>query len=200
MPKLTGPDLKSLREGLLLSAQSIADRLKHAGLVPVGHVRTVQRWEEGTRPVPDDIADYLLGLDTQVEVQASEVVEQIRRVSLGSSQPLRMVAVLRYDESEHMLDAKAPHDHRLHTAALIRARMRLQTSGGPGLHFARFDPEAFEAWRAKLKHPDTQGYRSAWATEEVIKALADYPVEFEGPVDPPRNPPQRTPHPRKNTQ
>lgn len=137
MPKLTGPDMKTIREGLLLSAQALADRLRHDGLLSAGHVRTVQRWEEGSRQVPDDIADYIQGLDAIVERTAQQLVQAVRQ-----DPPSKVVAMVRYVDDEgctwRVGSASAPHHHRLHVAALGRARRDLVATGGPELHLVSF--------------------------------------------------------------
>ena len=202
MPKLTGPDMKSLREGLLLSAQALADRLKHAGLVPVGHVRTVQRWEEGARPVPDDIADYLLTQECQTERMAISFWNLIffRGPAEGGT-----VAMIRYEEDAQMLDAQAPHDHRLHAAALQRLRSTLLKDTGPTLHLVRFDPEAYAAFRTAAgigkPLPDSQDLRAQWAALESDRILeAADPREPQDRPAASHQPVQRVPHARKPTQ
>lgn len=202
MPKLTGPDLKSIREGLLLSAQALADRLKHEGLVPVGHVRTVQRWEEGARPVPDDIADYLLELDRQVEVMASRGLRaaQAQLAAHAAGGP-SVLAMPRYMEDGPLVPGTgAPHDCRLHAAALNRLRRDLARDKSAFLHLVVFDWQSYGTWLRQLKAKDSPENRAAWAVEEGIKALADYPVDFKGPHDPEPSDPSRTPRPKKQAE
>lgn len=180
MPKLTGPDLKTIREGLLLSAQALTDRLKHAGLVPVGHVRTIQRWEEGARPVPDDIARYICALDALVE-------EGARHVLLDAEKRRgQLVAQIRYDDDQHCppmdhTNPQAPHSHRLHAAMLERARRRMLSDGIGELHLVAFHRENFLIWcRQNYAVPrDDHESRMAWAHLMALGILSGNPASLD---------------------
>lgn len=198
MPKLTGPDMKSIREGLLLSAQALTDRLKHAGLVPVGHVRTIQRWEEGARPVPNDIADYLLELEHRVGRMA---VGFNNSIFFKEREGSPLFAFLRYEDDADYPEAKEPHDHRLHAAALQRAQSAQLGMDETGMHLVRFDREAFIAWRTGHHLPDDPSSRGQWATEQARWALAHDGAPEEESVqswaEKHAQAPNRTPHARK---
>lgn len=204
MPRLTGPDLKLIREGLLLSAQALTDRFKAAGLVPVGHVRTIQRWEEGARPVPDDIAAYVLALDGVVGNAAKRaweaVVDQEHAAKLAGK-PLATVAMIRYDDPEHcpVLEhlGPGPHHHRLHSAMLHRLRVNLWGSRSPELHLVAFQPEAFNLWRRQQHLNDTPEARAQWASIWVLGALSGEPAGLDPITLSETEGTTRTPHPRK---
>ncbi len=193
MPKLTGPDLKTIREGLLLSAQGLADRLRHAELLEVGHVRTVQRWEEGARAVPDDIARYITALDALVE-------EGARQVVLASElMPSKFVAWIRYDDDQHCppLDAtnpKAPHNHRLHSAMLERARRRMVAGGVGEFHLVSFNPEAFRIWLRQAGSQDSHEARLEWARIQALGILSGKPASMDPVVLSETEGVIRTPH------
>lgn len=178
MPKLTGPDLKTIREGLLLSAQALADRLRHAELLEVGHVRTVQRWEEGSRPVPDDIARYVCALDEIVE-------EGAKHVALAAElAPSKFCVWVRYDEEQHCpamdpTNPKAPHNHRLHSAMLERARRRLRSGGVGEFHLVAFRPESFKIWLRQKGEKDTHEARLEWARDLALGILSGKPAGMD---------------------
>jgi DNA-binding transcriptional regulator YiaG len=194
MPKLTGPDMKSIREGLLLSAQALTDRLKHAHLVPVGHVRTIQRWEEGARPVPDDIADYLLALEAEVE---RLVRAELDRVG-DPSYPIERagpIPLLRYETPEDMLETTDPHDDRIHAAVMQRARVKLRALGHRP-HLVAFEPAPFQAWRKVHKLPDNQNARIRWAALRADEILFQADRGASNLPEPAAADVRRTPHPR----
>lgn len=178
---MTGAELKTIRESLLLSAQGLAERLAQDRLLPVGNVRTVQRWEEGARPVPEDIAAAVRALDAAVETMVQRGLGMVR-AAVRQSAP---VVLLRY-ESEldhrryHPEDARASMTHRLHTAALVRLRRDAEALGQV-VRIVSMDREAYEAWRFQAGLEDDPGTRAAWGALQLTEpAKASAGVIDEG--------------------
>jgi transcriptional regulator with XRE-family HTH domain len=175
---MTGAELKTIRESLLLSAQGLADRLRVAGLLTVGNVRTVQRWEDGDRPVPDDIAAAVRALDAHVETLCQRGLAVVRA---ASRQP-GPVVLLRYESAEdfgryHPTEPHTPLDHRLHTAALVRLRRDAEALGRV-VRIVGMDPEDYEAWRFQEGLEDDLGTRAAWSARALTRPLSR-PASFD---------------------
>jgi transcriptional regulator with XRE-family HTH domain len=159
---VTPAEVRTYREGLGLSARALADRL---GLA---EERTVRRWEDGSRRVPEGVADELRRLDALVE----------RMVTIGlwtwkDAAPGTEVALLRYrtadgrsgDERDDLAerDPAAARDlggADVHGAAVRRLAEAIRREGGT-CRIVWFDADAYDAWRGPRR--DTAALRAAWA-------------------------------------
>ena len=159
---MSGAEMRTIRESLLLSAQALADRLKFLGLLSAGNVRTVQRWEEGARAVPEDIAAAVRALDRSVEDESRNIIDFLR-VRMRTVPPL---CLWRYaSDSDYLADypkATEPHQHRLYSAALVRVR-READALGMHVRILTLDREFYERWRFGEGHEDDYETRAQWA-------------------------------------
>lgn len=162
MPQqMTGAELKTIRESLLLSAQALADLLKHAGLLSAGNVRTVQRWEDGARGIPADIAEAVERLDQSVEASAQKILGQIR-----AGGPTVLVRFDSEEDWQRFQRSPAPHENRLHAAALQRVRRDSAILGRP-VRLVTMEFERFEEWRFKNGRENDSESCSAWAELQI---------------------------------
>lgn len=158
MPQpMTGAELKTIRESLLLSAQALADLLKHAGLLSAGNVRTVQRWEDGARGIPADIIEEILRLDSSVESTAQSILAKIR-----AGGPTTLVRFESDEDLKRCLDSTTPHEHRLHAAALQRVRRDSSILGRP-LRIVTMEFEDYAAWRFQHQFESDDEALTRWA-------------------------------------
>lgn len=161
---MTSAEFKSLREGLGLSAQALAD------ILGIRNERTVRHWESGGA-IPDDAMARLVQLDELVVKMAQSGLEAFKE------QPAVLVAVVRYETEADFLryhPKSIPHMHRLHAAAITRLRWTLQNEGRR-LRILSMLPDAYEAWRAAEGLPDEESTRAAWATTHFIGSLEVQP-------------------------
>lgn len=150
---MTGAEFKTIRESLGLSAQALAE------ILGISQERTVRRWEDGTRSVPDDAAARLRELDALAE----RICEQGFRVTMDAPDGA-IIAVLRYETEADFAafqGAAIPHMHRIHAAAIGR----LARAAKGRVRIVAMQPDAYLAWLGKRK--DTSAMRSAWAAEQV---------------------------------
>ena len=156
---MTGAELKTLREGLNLSAQEMADILQ------IKAERSVRRWEDGSRPVPDDVAKLVQAMDGQVDEIAGMMQTQYMRGTIES------LAFLRYEKEAdfkkyHAPSWPQPHGQRLHAAALGRF-MRLPKHKNRASRLVAMDAEAYETWRFGTTFEDGPEARIMWALTQI---------------------------------
>lgn len=157
---MTGAELKTLREGLNLSAQELAD------ILSIKAERSVRRWEDGSRAVPDDVADAVEAIDRGTDALARAWAE-----SLGRK---KRAVMLRYDDQatweryQHAFDLPWKHAFRIHSAALGRLRRTAAAKGGT-VRLVSMDAEAFEAWRFMGGLEDSLETRAQWAESQIEK-------------------------------
>lgn len=166
---LTPAEFKTLREGLGLSVQALADILE------IKNERTIRNWEAGLRPLPKAVLDSIWNLDGL----ASQIVQHGITMILGFPETACIV-VLRYETFEdfaryHPEMATYPHAHRIHAAAIGRLSRSAEAMGRE-FRVVSMNTEAYEAWRFQLGLEDSEDVRAHWAAEELPK------VEKEGEV------------------
>jgi len=176
---MTGAELQTLREACNLSREELASL---AGV----QARTVKHWENGRAGVPGDVAALVLGLDAMIlktATQAGDAIKQLqnaarpitlRRVGEEDSifypagAPADLV-LLRYHSAEDLDRYRADMaglPASVHAAIVGRVRLLAQALGVPA-RVVWFDAEAYEAWRAVAKLPDTETTRTQWAAGQV---------------------------------
>ncbi|WP_020592839.1 helix-turn-helix domain-containing protein [Kiloniella laminariae] len=159
---MTPAEFKTLRESLWLSQQDIA------GLAKV-QKRTVQYWEDGSRPrgVPEDIAELLKRLDALVEATILRIIDSF----LSLEDKPDNIIFLRF-KTDRDLQKYRPQDFaafgtvKVHSAMLDRTRTALARLG----HDARFtfmEPVQYEKWLADEELVDHEQTRAAWAGLQV---------------------------------
>lgn len=156
---MTGAELKTLREGLNLSAQELAD------ILGIKAERSVRRWEDGSRAVPDDVAARVKTMDAEVDTLVEMLGDQMKAVP-----GLVGRVLLRYEKEADFLKYQAPifnhtHAHRLHAAALGRF-FRMPRRSKP-VRLVSMNPEAYEAWRFQQGMEDDSANRCAWAVLQI---------------------------------
>lgn len=147
---MTPAEFKTIRESLGLSAQALAD------ILGISQERTIRRWEDGSRELPEDAAGRLLELDAE----ADRMAEQGRRMCLAHPAAV-IVTVLRYERLEDYPRAAYPHAHRIHAAALGR----LKKAAPSRVRIVSFSAEAYRAWLGKRK--DSPELRATWGAEQA---------------------------------
>jgi len=163
---MTGGELKTIRESLNLSAQALADLLQASGLLKTNHERTVRRWEDGSRGVPEDVAAFVLGLDCEVEA----IVSAGRAVLIGSTSDTPFI---RYETAEDWAryhGPGSPYQFRLEAAALARLRRVAMSDNEERMRAVRIVsmiPEYYEEWRFKNGREDDAETRSDWARHKI---------------------------------
>ena len=150
---MTPAEFKSIREGLGLTAQALAD------ILGLKHLRTVQRWDSGERAVPADVAATMQRLDANVEKMVAGAISTYGRM------PGADVVLLRYrgDDDMAQFDArslKALHSSAVHAAAVERTRQAL-TRTGVNVRIVYMDPEAYTEWLSDRS--DGPARRAQWA-------------------------------------
>jgi transcriptional regulator with XRE-family HTH domain len=158
---MTGAELKTLREGLNLSAQEMAD------ILDIKAERSVRRWEDGSRPVPDDVAERVQVMDGQVDEIAGMLQANYQKGTLGSLVLLRFEKEIDYT-TYHSPTWSCPHGHRLHAAALWRF-LRLPKRPHREARLVSMCPEAYESWRFQAGFEDDPETRAAWASTQISK-------------------------------
>ncbi len=158
-PGMTPAEFKSLREGLGLSAQVMAE------VLGIRNERTIRHWEAGA-PIPADAAERATAID--------HLVWQMARHGHGvfKEHPAEVLVVLRYETAEiygryHPGDDR-PHMHRLHAAAINRLRWLLQEDGR-SLRILSMDEGSYEPWRKQAGLEDNETTRAAWAAEALSR-------------------------------
>lgn len=159
---MTGADLKTLRESLNLSAQELAD------ILDIKAERSVRRWEDGSRAVPDDVAETVLELEDFVESLSKAWAKEMPRTPSKSA-----MVLLRYESAEVFQRYQGQsipyaYPHRFHSAALGRLAREMRR-GSRVLSIVSMDPEAYEAWRFQLGLEDDSSSRTKWAKEQISK-------------------------------
>ncbi len=152
---MTPAELKTLRESLGLSAQWVADQ---SGV----RLRTVQYWEAGRMPVPEDVAALLSRIDAQYERAVSEALAAINE---APEKPAEVVLV-RYRSDADLWRFRPdmePLPASSHAALLSRLRRALWTAGVPSV-IEYMEPDEYLAWLGKRK--DTDAMRAAWAAAQ----------------------------------
>lgn len=166
---MTGAEAKTLREFLSISAQGWADRLKHTGLLSSGNLRTIQRWEQGERSVPQDIAE---ALEAEVQGVQQRVDAEFKRMQAAhkAAKSARPFALIRYDSQEdfqrHHPGEASPHGYRLHVAAISQVFMRAQNAALP-VRMVMMDLPDYEAWRFQKGLEEDLETRQQWAEEKL---------------------------------
>ena len=150
---MTAAELKTLREALGLSVSWLAIQ---AGV----RVRTVNYWESGKTPVPQDVEEIM----RELEAQALTAVNQAVETYIASGSPGE-VTLLRYRTDADLW--KYREDMRglpatFHAAMLYRASYALRDNGA-NVHMI-YESEAYESWRKSQDLADSEASRAAWAT------------------------------------
>lgn len=118
-------ELKTIRESLSLTAQWLAD---HVGV----KLRTVQYWEAGRAPVPDDVAELLLQIDAQFAEATRHALAVVDEQTAKQGQPPETVRLYRYRDDAALWEAR-PDMRGLpvtaHAALLARVRLELLARG-----------------------------------------------------------------------
>lgn len=161
---MTGAEIRTLREGVGLSAQALAD------LVGVS-LRAVQGWESGrSAPRTSDVADTLHRLDTAIGRSVAELLALIEAhpeaepVLIRYSDAADVPACIRGALGEHAELAAAVHGSlvdRAREAAALR---------GQRLRIVWFDRAGYRAWLGR--RADTTDARAQWAAAMPLEAAA----------------------------
>lgn len=154
---MTGAEIRTLRDGLGLSAQALAD------LVGVS-LRAVQGWEsERSAPRTSDVADTLGRLDNLITRAVAEFLAAIEAHSWASP------VLLRYsDPADVPADIRAALGDHADLAAVIHGALVSRTREAVALRgrllrvvwFDRDDYRVWLGWRA-----DGSDQRATWAAE-----------------------------------
>lgn len=157
-PVMTPAEFKTLREGLGLSSQAMAD------ILGVRNERTVRHWE-AAESLPEGVVRVALEVDDLVWKMARHGLEVFR------AQPAELMVVLRYEtkgdyQRFHPGDER-PQMHRLHAAAINRLRWLLREETGQELRILSMDPGHYDAWLLAEGKEDCEGSRTAWAAHRL---------------------------------
>jgi len=157
-PAMTPAEFKSLREGLGLSAQAMAD------ILGIRNERTVRHWESGEN-LPEGVVKVAKEMDDLVWRMARHGLEVFRE------RPAEIMVVLRYETEATFLryhpgDTR-PQVHRLHAAAINRLKWLLQLEH-QDLRILSMDPEHYEPWRKDQGLEDGEEARTAWAAHRLM--------------------------------
>lgn len=151
---MTPAELKTLRESLGISAQWVADQ---AGV----RLRTVQYWEAGKMPVPEDVAALLTRIDEQYERAVGAALAALKE---APQQPTEVV-LLRYRTDADLWRFRPdmePLPSSSHAALLSRVRRALWTAGMPSV-IEYMEPDEYMAWLGKRRN--NEAMRAAWAAQ-----------------------------------
>lgn len=159
--RMTPAELKTLRESLGLSAQWVADQ---AGV----RLRTVQYWEAGRMPVPDDVANLLTSIDRQYDQAVAITMESIEE---APDKPADVVLV-RYRADADLWRFRPdmqPLPSSSHAMLLSRLRRKLWANNIPSV-IEYMEPDEYLAWLGN--RTDNEAERAAWAAS-VRRARSD---------------------------
>ena len=158
---MTGPELKTIREGLGLSVPSLA---KLANV----QERTVRYWESGKNPVPTDVAALINKIDNEIQKTSDQALLHFID-SKTSTNNVKNVVLLRYKTDEDLWqyqESFTPLPATCHAAMLNRVRLGIIKNGGT-VQIVFFEPEKYEIWRNKQGLADSAGTRAAWGTISI---------------------------------
>lgn len=139
-------ELKTARTLLCLTVQDAAE---HIGAVKQ---RTWEYWEQGEKPVPDDVAERINHLLNR----RREILATVQQQMLRDDANLKDVAVVYYPNPEY---CESILDWRF-------SQSLAQTlTHDYGAKLIQFNPDEYKQWLETLKIDDTQQARSQWAAE-----------------------------------
>lgn len=149
---MTPAELKTMRESLGLSAQWVADQ---AGV----RLRTVQYWEAGRMPVPEDVAALLSRIDAQYERAVNEALAALKD---APEKPAEAVLVRYRTDTDlwRFRQDMEPLPASSHATLLSRVRRALWAAGVPSV-IEYMEPDEYLAWLGNRK--DNDAMRAAWA-------------------------------------
>lgn len=158
---MTPAEFKTLRESCGLSLAALAAALPASPKTgkPLD-VRSVQKWEEGARGVPVDVADWLRRLDARLADAALHAAEVMGGAPAGAE-----VVLLRYRNGDDLARYRpdmAALGPGVHAALVDRARQAALRLGlSPRITY--MDAASYEAWRTAAGKLDGEAVRAEWA-------------------------------------
>lgn len=153
---MTPAELKTIRESLGLPLQWVATQAKV-------QLRTAQYWESGKTPVPDDVAQMMIGLDEQFWQLVADYLTQVKEIADESSSLPEEIVLLRYRTDADLWRFHPdfrPIPASAHAALLSRMRRKLWEIGVPSI-IEYMEPAEYKEWLGKRK--DNEELRSEWA-------------------------------------
>ncbi len=164
---MNGAELKTLREACGLSVGDMAKMAVSPRTgSPVGE-RTVRYWESGSVPVPEDVSDMLVKLDTQLSYAAKQALEAWRAAVQMHRHGPYMVYLVRYREDEDLWRYRSDMKGlpaTCHAALINRARIAL-CDVGCITKIVWMNPAEYSKWLKGRK--DNESLRAEWAATEL---------------------------------
>lgn len=168
--QMTGAELQTLREACGLTREHLAT-LKGV------QARTIKHWENGRAGVPADVQQYIEDVDHLISDEEHNELERLTQQR--KTHPGAPMVLVRYREAADTAPHLAhflPLPATVHAMALARlAKEVRRTPWGPHrgpwekevARIVWFEPEAFAAWCAVHKQPDTTATRNQWAAHTL---------------------------------
>lgn len=158
---MNGAELKTIRESLGISAQWLANQ---SGV----KLRSVQYWESGRSPVPDDVSGMVTRIDQMLDESVNRYIDHVQ--SMPS--PPKMIALVRYRNDSDLWSFRTdmkPLPATCHGALLARLIKRL---GGAKIsaHVVYMDARKYREWLSNNGMDESEQSRAAWAAEKLSKS------------------------------
>lgn len=155
-------ELKTLRESMNLPISFIADQLEVS-------TRAVEDWENENRPVPKEVKDLILKLNSIFQNTIEKACAELDGVLKDEGKD-GQICFLRYRTDEDLWKYRKDligFPASFHAAIIARIRFHVLRNGVSAI-IKYFDPKAYEEWRKETKSPDNESMRMKWATEEDL--------------------------------
>lgn len=149
-------ELKTIRENLGLSLQWLAQQ---AGV----RLRSVEHWEAGKSPVPEDVAGLLTSLDEQLWQLVADYLAQVNEIKAEEGRMPEGIVLIRYKTDEDLWEFHSgfkPIPASSHAMLLARTRRELSKIGVACI-IEYMDPKAYRKWLNGRQDDET--LRSKWA-------------------------------------
>lgn len=144
---MNNTEFRLIREELHLSQTELAE------LWGVS-LRTVQRWEKGDFPVPEEKQAFLKENLSAVYRSVKEFLITLEKLA---DEALGTVVLLAYNAWSY--DGDFPH-YKIHNSMLIKAKETAEIQGFK-VCIVKFEPELYKEWLNDK--PDNQENRASWA-------------------------------------
>ena len=156
---MTSSEFKPLMESLGLTPQWLAD---HSGF----DLQTVQRWESGELPIPEDVEKMLVDFNQNIETIVAHAVEAFAEVTRDLGDESNKVILIRYrtdDDLWHFRPDTRPNPASSYSAMLWRMHQALEMRGIASV-IGTMEPEDYFAWLGDQL--DTEEMRANWITSK----------------------------------
>lgn len=157
---MNGATLKTVREALGLPVSWLA------GLAGVQE-RTVRYWEANTSPVPDDVREQMLRLETLSTAMVNQAISQVEQMVSELGQPSVPIHLVRYASDAdlgHFQPDMAGLPVTYHAATLARIRWALSEKDIQVI-MSTLDAAAYTAWLRSTRQRDSAALRSQFVSQ-----------------------------------